>query len=216
MGRERRDRDGRLPELDLSLGDARDVEEVIHEPRHVAHLALDDLVLGSRGSARAQEREGGRDRGERVAELVRQHREELVLRARRRLELAHEHGALGRRALDVASCDHLRRHLDRDHHHRLDRARRRADRDHVEVDVAVLDAPVLEARERDVLLACLVAITEAVHAIQDGLDLGSPQLREALVPRLPTTRLPTSCSYSSFASVKSHWGPTSKAAANGA
>ena len=60
------------------------VEQVVEQPRHVPDLPLDDLVapadlrLASRRPMRAM-CGGLADRRERIAELVREHREELVL-----------------------------------------------------------------------------------------------------------------------------------------
>ncbi len=69
-------------QLDGAAGDARDVQQVIDQPGHVLDLPFDDgphtgrdagVALGER-----EELRGGPDRGERRAELVREHREELV------------------------------------------------------------------------------------------------------------------------------------------
>jgi hypothetical protein len=62
---------------------ARDVEQVVHQFRHVAHLARDD-VAGLQTQAFAHFRQpqqlgGAGDRRQRIAQLVRQHRQELVL-----------------------------------------------------------------------------------------------------------------------------------------
>jgi hypothetical protein len=82
--------------------DARDVEQVVDEARHVAYLAADDgAALAHPGfvqAADAQQVGGGADRRQRVAQLVRQHREEFVLAPVRGAQLV-----LGRLALgDVA------------------------------------------------------------------------------------------------------------------
>ena len=67
-------------ELDLAARDARDVEQVVDEPGEVVDLALDDLATrGSSSPAHAHQLERGDDRRERIAELVAEHREELVL-----------------------------------------------------------------------------------------------------------------------------------------
>ena len=71
------------PELDRAARDARDVEEVVHEPRHLRHLAIHRLeerpaALGLE-VAGLQHVQRGAHRRERVAQLVRERREELVL-----------------------------------------------------------------------------------------------------------------------------------------
>ena len=68
---------------DLALADARDVEQVLDQARQLRDLAVGDvggpgqLRLGRREPADHLER--GADRRERVAQLVREHRQELVL-----------------------------------------------------------------------------------------------------------------------------------------
>jgi hypothetical protein len=77
-------------EVHLPHRDAADVEQVLDQPRHVPGLPLDDrLHLGRIARARAAQLHdvrGGRQRSERVAQLVAQHRDELGLRAVGRLE----------------------------------------------------------------------------------------------------------------------------------
>ena len=72
-----------LSKLDLSERDATHVEQVVHEPHHVADLALHHVGAGGddRGviAGQAHDPERVADRRERVPQLVRQHREELVL-----------------------------------------------------------------------------------------------------------------------------------------
>ena len=69
----------------LPLRDARDVEQVVDQARHVRRLPLDDLAArrARRRSRRAVARISTRvaDRGQRVAQLVREHGQELVLAA---------------------------------------------------------------------------------------------------------------------------------------
>jgi hypothetical protein len=71
------------PHLQLVLGDARDVEEVVRDPHEVQELALHgrarflDHLGFAAGDAHHLERAA--DRGERIAQLVRQRRQELVL-----------------------------------------------------------------------------------------------------------------------------------------
>jgi hypothetical protein len=84
---DRVDLDGRPDELDLAGPDARGVEQIVDEAPEVAHLALDHGELAGvvgRG-AHADQLERARDRRERVAELVAEHREQLVLGAAARL-----------------------------------------------------------------------------------------------------------------------------------
>src|SRR5690606_6460565 len=69
-------------ERDPAPGDPRDVEEVVHEAHEQAGLPLDDLALAQPrvAEAKLEELERAHQRRERVAELVAQHGEELVLR----------------------------------------------------------------------------------------------------------------------------------------
>ncbi len=71
----------RRSSCDLAAGHARDVEQVVHQPHQVAHLPLDDhaLALGGGGRVQAHQVQRGHDGRERVAQLVREHGEELVL-----------------------------------------------------------------------------------------------------------------------------------------
>ena len=84
----------------LPDGDARDVEQVVDHAREVRDLALDDA--GARRVARAvaarHHLERGDDRRERIAQLVAEHREELVLRAVRDLGLAQRVARLAEQA----------------------------------------------------------------------------------------------------------------------
>jgi hypothetical protein len=66
---------------DLAARDARDVEQVVHQAHQVLDLALDDLALARMGvlAAHAHQLQRGDDRRQRVAQLVAQHRQELVL-----------------------------------------------------------------------------------------------------------------------------------------
>ena len=81
----------------LSLADPRGVEQVIDQVREAIELPVDDLqglLLAHRiGRAVAQHRDPVLDRGERVSQLVREHREELVLAPARSRETRIDHGA---------------------------------------------------------------------------------------------------------------------------
>ena len=83
--------DGLAVQRDLALRDARHVEQIVDEAGEVRDLPLDDLAHP--GDARVVRRHlvehlrGRDDRRERIAQLVRQHREELVLAPVRFLEL---------------------------------------------------------------------------------------------------------------------------------
>jgi hypothetical protein len=72
-------------QLDLAAGDARDVEQVVDEARELAHLAVDHVVgpLQARrgGGLGAQDLDRVAHRSERIAQLVGEDREELVLAA---------------------------------------------------------------------------------------------------------------------------------------
>src|SRR5579862_6388343 len=70
------------PKIDLASGDARYIQQIIQQPRHVADLPLDDV-----GGPFALARVGDvlehitrvADRRERIAQLMREHREKFVL-----------------------------------------------------------------------------------------------------------------------------------------
>ena len=112
--------DGLQAQHDLAGHHARDVEQIVDDPREVLHLAADDVAGARAGvvaAGRAGQHVGGAaDGAERVAQLVAQHREELVLRAvrrfglgARRLLLAEEPRVLDgdRRLLGEAHADRL-------------------------------------------------------------------------------------------------------------
>ena len=70
-------------QIDVAARDARDVQQVVDQPREVLHLPLDhvarpgELRIGQRAPAHDLDRVA--DRRERIAQLVREHGEELVL-----------------------------------------------------------------------------------------------------------------------------------------
>ena len=75
-----------LVQLDPVQGHARDVQQVIHDPLEVLDLALDHVAgLDDDGvvrpDPRAEQVDRGQDRGQGVAQLVREHRQELVAAA---------------------------------------------------------------------------------------------------------------------------------------
>ena len=72
------------PQLELALGDARDVQQVVEQPGHVALALGSPVATVQRGVVEL--RRGGdlrrvADRRQRIAQLVRQRREEFVLAA---------------------------------------------------------------------------------------------------------------------------------------
>ena len=77
------DRDLLAHERDLALGGAGDVDQLLDKVAHSAHLSFDDLAQphedGIGVLERAQDARGVGDGGQRVAQLVRQHGEELAL-----------------------------------------------------------------------------------------------------------------------------------------
>ena len=91
MGDDLGELDRLLLQHDLALADPRDVEELVHQPRELRHLAVDhvarhdEALLG--GGDAAHELHGVLDRRERIPQLVREHRQELVLAAVRVLQL---------------------------------------------------------------------------------------------------------------------------------
>ena len=78
---DRQDIDVFLLEGDLIAVDARNIEQIVDEPREVLRLAVDDVEQFLAGSIwrNAAEVDGVADGGERVAQLVGEHGQELVL-----------------------------------------------------------------------------------------------------------------------------------------
>ena len=73
-----------LAEFQLARGDAGHVQQVIDQPHDLIHLPLHQgvgLLVGLRVGGEAEDLQGVADRGERVAKLMGQHGEELVLAA---------------------------------------------------------------------------------------------------------------------------------------
>ena len=106
-----------LLEFDLSSCDPGHVEEVVHQARQVADLALDDraLPLQSTAATELHQLQGRQDRRQRIPQLVAQHGQELVLgpigglrRLPQPVELVPRHHLLGhirrddKDALDLA------------------------------------------------------------------------------------------------------------------
>ncbi|HET6912577.1 MAG TPA: hypothetical protein VFH71_04420 [Rhodanobacteraceae bacterium] len=92
-------------EFHLAARDPRHVQQVVHHIGDVAHLLFDDAALGAERVRRAQlhEMQRGDDRRERIAQLVAEHRQELVLGAigfRQRLLGAHAMGDVQHRGHD--------------------------------------------------------------------------------------------------------------------
>ena len=79
-------------QADSSARDAGNLQEVVHQPRQVPHLPLNDgpgfLLQRVRAVLQAQDVQGVHDRRQRVAEFVREHCQELVLAAVRVGKLA--------------------------------------------------------------------------------------------------------------------------------
>ena len=86
----------------MAARDAGDVEQVVHQARQVARVPLDDLLLASGGRMAREQLDRGQDGRERVAELVPEHRQKVVLAAR---GLEHVRG-LERRADEVRRAAH--------------------------------------------------------------------------------------------------------------
>jgi hypothetical protein len=78
-----RELDVLAPQRQLPARDTRHVEQIVEQARHVLHLALDDLAapfyLRFGSIRRARDLRRLADRRERIAHLVRQGREKLVL-----------------------------------------------------------------------------------------------------------------------------------------
>ena len=115
-------------QADLARDHARHVEQVFHHVREVARLPRDDAARAAGqfavGIDATEHLDRGRDRRQRIAQLVTEHREELVLRAVRRLGLeprvmlardqrgTFELGALGLAHVDADADQLLRRAVD--------------------------------------------------------------------------------------------------------
>src|SRR5271165_2735644 len=71
--------------FDLALADACDVKQIVHQPRQLLNLTIDDirdlLELSIARTPDAEEMNRVTDRGERVAQLVPEHGQELILAA---------------------------------------------------------------------------------------------------------------------------------------
>jgi hypothetical protein len=92
---DRRDVGQLLVEGDLAARDPRDVEQVFHEARHVGSLTLDHVDLAEAHPFLPKHVHRRDDGGERVAQLVPEHGEELFFDARRRLVAASSTPAVG-------------------------------------------------------------------------------------------------------------------------
>jgi hypothetical protein len=69
-------------QLDVAARDPRDVEQVVDQPDEVAGVALDHFLLAGGARIPRQPLDSGHDRRQRVAQLVPQHRQEVVLAPR--------------------------------------------------------------------------------------------------------------------------------------
>ncbi|MDQ3367216.1 MAG: hypothetical protein M3680_17470 [Myxococcota bacterium] len=106
------DLDVLLDELDPAARDPRDVQEIVDEPGQVLDLTLEELLLLGLHAAELHDLERHEHRRERIAQLVAEHREELVLRAR---GLGEAHVGLAQRAVaelvidqvTCAACDQI-------------------------------------------------------------------------------------------------------------
>ena len=131
-----RDLDQLPAKIDLPSGNARDVQQVVHEADQMPNLPIDDraLLRGAAVAAKRHQLKGGENRRQRVPQLVSQHGEELVLRpvgrfggraqmihlvARRDL-VGHVEGD-DENALD-RSVDAAKRRVDEIEVHRIERA----------------------------------------------------------------------------------------------
>ncbi len=155
------------PELDLALGDAADVEQVVDQMDHLTELAFDDVasaVDGLRLARQGHDLERIADRRERIAQLVGEGGEEFVLAAV---------GAAQRllHRLAAGGIDDRAEHAGRRGAVAVDRA---VHLDPVDASVgpdhAALEMPVAQGLER-VLEACLDDLPVL------GMDVGEEDLR---------------------------------------
>ena len=130
------DRDRLAHQRDLALGGAGDVDQLLHQPAEPADLALEDLAQADQDRVAvlegAQDAGGVGDRRQRIAQLVREHRQELALAP---LGQAQRLGPLGQRLLEHLALVDLDRAADEAGRRRR---RRRAGR-------AVVDEPAVLA-----------------------------------------------------------------------
>jgi hypothetical protein len=154
----------RMPfDHDLALRDAADVEQVVDEPRQVRDLPLDHAggpphAVG-RERRRQQQVRGVADRRERIAQLVREHREELVHALR-----------VGLESLDALALGHVARDLREAAQVAVVVAQRGQHHVGPEVGAVLADAPtfLLEAAgvARDLELALRHALRDRVGRIE--------------------------------------------------
>ena len=101
-------------QVDLAHGGARDVEEVVDQPREMGHLPLDHRPLAIGGGVRRSQphdMERGEDGRQRVAKLVSEDGEELVLVAIRLQELPRQGFRLAPRRHRVGDLDGVNHHV---------------------------------------------------------------------------------------------------------
>ena len=83
---------GFAPQFDLAPHDVRDIQEIVHQPHQMLDLLLHDRHHFLFDPADSQEVQAATEWGQRVAEFVGQHRQELVLAAVRLPQLPIEAG----------------------------------------------------------------------------------------------------------------------------
>ena len=107
--------DGADLELDLAAGDPRHVEQVVDEPHELLQLAGDQVArphhLAGIVAADAHDVHGVADRRQRIAQLVREHREELVLPLVLVLDLAKQQRVVDRRRRTRRELGHHRERI---------------------------------------------------------------------------------------------------------
>ena len=89
-------------EVDLAVGHARDVEQVVNQPGQLLDLTLDHLGhlpnRGIRPALQAEDLHGIANWGQRVAQLVSQHRQELILAAASFLKITEQRSTIRAKA----------------------------------------------------------------------------------------------------------------------
>ena len=191
------DFDPLLAQLHLPAGDLRDVEEIVDQPGEVIDLSLDHLLFpgGSRVASQLHQLQRGGDGGERVAQLVAQHGQKLVLGPAGSFQFGKELLVLGLRSLQHLPGPHLLGDLDRHRHHPVHLVLGVAERLHVELEIAVLArAVVLQILGDQVLLGAerLAGLVDAIENFAQPPLLGPGEhLRVRLADDVVSSHHPT-------------------------
>ena len=152
---------------DAAARDARHVQQVVDQPRHVLDLAFDDRALALGAGALALHHVQRADDGrQRVAQLVPQHGQELVLGAGGCVCALQQLLPLGMAAVQAGAGQHAVGHVDGHGHQPGHLLLQVAHGLQVELEVAVAQRAV--DGQRDQALGAGVALARAVDLLQDA------------------------------------------------